>query len=155
LDPKVFLLLDLALAFSNVGTMWAHEMDIFPSWKLLDPSNFHAVQRLHWPKQYRPHLVSPRQLAALGVAGAVLCQAVSIVLTAGYWGRWQARIGRDPAGPDSRYLAQILNMHWARFLLVCRSCFCGRSRFSRADFDQVAPLTPMVIASDSEAIWGR
>jgi hypothetical protein len=50
LDPKVFLLLDLALAFSNVGTIWAHEMDIFRSWKLLDPSNFHAVQRLHWRK---------------------------------------------------------------------------------------------------------
>ena len=173
MNPKVFLLLNLALAFYNVGTIWAHEMDIFRSWKLLDPSNFHAVQRLHWRKL--PYWVlTPVGLSLLGsivliwyhpgnsplwgVAGTVLCQALSIVLTAGYWGRWQARLGRDPAGPDSRYLAKILNMHWARFLLVnanCWSCFCGRSRFSRADFDQVAALTPMVIASDSEAIWGR
>jgi hypothetical protein len=50
LNPKVFLLLNLALAFYNVGTIWAHEMDIFRSWKLLDPSNFHAVQRVHWRK---------------------------------------------------------------------------------------------------------
>jgi hypothetical protein len=94
LDPKVFLLLDLALAFSNVGTIWAHEMDIFRSWKLLDPSDFHAVQRLHWRKL--PYWVlTPVGLSLLGsivliwyhpgnsplwgVAGAVLCQAVSIV----------------------------------------------------------------------------
>jgi hypothetical protein len=43
LDPKVFLLLNLALAFYNAGTIWAHEIDIFRSWKLLDPRNFHAV----------------------------------------------------------------------------------------------------------------
>ena len=104
LDPKVFLLLDLALAFSNVGTIWAHEMDIFRSWKLLDPSNFHAVQRLHWRKL--PYWVltpvgfsllgsivliwyHPSASPLWGIAGAVLCQGLSIVLTAGYWGRWQ------------------------------------------------------------------
>jgi hypothetical protein len=53
-----------------------------------------------------------------GVAGVVLCQALSIVLTASYWGRWQARLALDPAGPDSPYLAKILNTHWVRTFLV-------------------------------------
>jgi hypothetical protein len=38
------------LAFYNVGTVWAHEVDIFRSWKLIDPKNFHEIQRVHWRK---------------------------------------------------------------------------------------------------------
>ncbi len=133
LDPKVFLLFNLALAFYNVGTIWAHEVDIFRSWKLLDPSSLHTVQRVHWRKL--PYWVlTPVGLSLLGsialiwyhprnsplscVAGAVLCQALSILLTAAYWGRWQARLARDASGPDSPYLAKILNTHWVRTLLV-------------------------------------
>ena len=133
MDRKVFLLLNLALAFYNVGTIWANEIDIFRSWKLLDPSNFHAVQRVHWRKL--PYWVlTPVGLSLLGsivlvwyhpgnsplwgVAGAVWCQALSIVLTAVYWGRWQARLAQDPSGSDSLYLTKILNTHWVRTLLV-------------------------------------
>ncbi len=133
MGPKVFLLLNLALAFYNAGTVWAHEIDIFRSWKQLDPRNFQAVQRVHWRKL--PYWVlAPVGLSLLGsivliryhpgnsprwaVAGVVLCQALSIVLTASYWGRWQARLAQDPAGPDSPYLAKILNTHWVRTFLV-------------------------------------
>ena len=45
-----FLLINLALAFYNVGTIWAHEVDIFRTWKLLDPKTFAAVQGVHWKK---------------------------------------------------------------------------------------------------------
>jgi hypothetical protein len=133
LDAKVFLLLNLAIAFYNAGTIWAHEIDIFRSWKLLDPRTFHAVQRVHWRK-LRYWVLTPVGFSLLGsivliwyrpsasplwgIAGAVLCQGLSIVLTAGYWGRWQARLAEDPAGPDSPYLAKILNTHWVRTLLV-------------------------------------
>ena len=32
IDPALLLVLNLALAFYNVGTIWAHEIDIFRSW---------------------------------------------------------------------------------------------------------------------------
>jgi hypothetical protein len=46
-DPGTFLLLNLALAFYNVGTIWAHEIDIFRSWKLVNESDFHSIQSVH------------------------------------------------------------------------------------------------------------
>jgi hypothetical protein len=40
MSSAAFLLFNVALAFYNVGTVWAHELDIFRSWKLIDPKNF-------------------------------------------------------------------------------------------------------------------
>jgi hypothetical protein len=45
-----FLLLNLVLAFYNVGTIWAMEIDIFRSWRPLDPKTFKLVQTIHWKK---------------------------------------------------------------------------------------------------------
>ena len=50
MNPATFLLLNLALAFYNVGTIWAHEVDIFRSWKLVDANSFARVQGAHWRK---------------------------------------------------------------------------------------------------------
>jgi hypothetical protein len=44
-SPASLLLLNVSLAFENVGTVWAHEVDIFRSWRLVDPAAFHRVQR--------------------------------------------------------------------------------------------------------------
>jgi hypothetical protein len=63
-------------------------------------------------------LYHPGNSPLWGVAGVVLCQAISIVLTAGYCGRWQARLVQDPASPDSPCLAKILNTHWVWTVLV-------------------------------------
>jgi hypothetical protein len=49
-NPKAFLLLNLALAFYNVGTIWAHEIDIFRSWKFVDATRFQEMHYLHWRK---------------------------------------------------------------------------------------------------------
>jgi len=35
MEPNAFLLFNVALAFYNVGTIWAHEIDIFRTWKLI------------------------------------------------------------------------------------------------------------------------
>jgi hypothetical protein len=48
MTPKVFLLLNLVLTFYNVGTIWAHEIDIFRSWKLVPQDSFVRVQTVHW-----------------------------------------------------------------------------------------------------------
>lgn len=46
----IFLLANVALAFYNVGIIWAHEVDIFRSWTLLDVTTFRAVQAAHWKR---------------------------------------------------------------------------------------------------------
>lgn len=130
---KVLLLLNLALAFYLVGGIWAHEVDIFRTWRRVGPERFHEVQSAHWRKL--PYWV----FAPLGAAFAgglaliwlrpagspawapwanLALQAASGVLTAIFWGPWQARLSRDPAGPDSAYLAAILRTHWVRTLLI-------------------------------------
>ena len=49
-DPAIFLVLNLALAFYNLGTIWAHEIDIFRSWRLVGVESFHTMQSVHWRK---------------------------------------------------------------------------------------------------------
>ncbi|MDE1874623.1 MAG: hypothetical protein KGI79_01665 [Patescibacteria group bacterium] len=128
-----FLILNLALAFYLVGAIWAHEVDIFRNWRVLDPADFHRVQSVHWRKL--PYWVfMPLGLALAGsialvwyhpagspgwaVWGNLICQVLSLVLTALFWGRWQARLSKDPAGAESIYFAKILRTHWLRTLLI-------------------------------------
>jgi hypothetical protein len=62
-----FLLINLALAFYNVGTIWAHEIDIFRTWALVDPKEFREIQRKHWQKL--PYWIFfPVVLAFVGMA---------------------------------------------------------------------------------------
>ena len=134
MDPaKAFLLFNLALAFYLVGAIWAHEVDIFRTWRLIGPEQFHAVQATHWRKL--PYWVfSPLAAAFAGGIGLIWLhpagspvwgpwanlglQAASGLLTAVFWGPWQARLNRDPAGPQSVHLARILGTHWVRTLLI-------------------------------------
>src|SRR5215469_16745159 len=102
MNPTVFLLLNLALAFYNAGTIWAHEIDIFRSWKLVPVDAFHRVQEVHWRKL--PYWVLAPVVAAFAgsisliwyrpsdspqwaVWCALGCQVMSHVLTAITWGQ--------------------------------------------------------------------
>ena len=133
MTPKHFLLLNLALAFYNVGTIWAHEIDLFRTWKLIGVAEFHAVQQTHFRKL--PYWVfAPVGLAISGgvallfyqpagspkwCAWAALgFQVLSGVLTGAMWGQWQAQLAKDPLGPASPYLGKILHTHWIRTLLI-------------------------------------
>ena len=133
MSAKGFLLINLALAFYNIGSIWAHEVDIFRSWQLLDPDTFHRVQSLHWRKL--PYWVfapagltlfgsvvliwyHPARSPSWGIWGNVACQIAAHILTAAFWGPWQASLSRDPRGPAGPYLMKILSTHWIRTLLV-------------------------------------
>jgi hypothetical protein len=133
LDPAIFLLLNLALAFYNVGTIWAHEVDIFRSWKLASAESFHTIQDVHWRKL--PYWIftpvgaalaggivllwyHPPTTAPWAIPGARVCQVLALALTALFWGRWQARLATDPRGSYSPYLDRILRTHWIRTALI-------------------------------------
>lgn len=133
MTPAGFLLLNVALAFYLVGAIWAHEIDIFRNWRVLDAANFHRLQALHWKKL--PYWVFlPLGLAMIGSIALIwyhpagsppyaiwsnlLCQIASHVLTAFTWGPWQAKLSRDEMGGESLYLARILRTHWIRTLLI-------------------------------------
>ncbi|HKE27754.1 MAG TPA: hypothetical protein VKB88_35605 [Bryobacteraceae bacterium] len=116
MNSAVFLFLNLALAFYNVGTIWAREIDIFRSWRLIPREAFHNVQAAHWRKL--PYgVLLPVGLGLAGSIGLVWyrpanspdwavwcalgCQVASLALTALRWGPWQAKLSRDPLGPAS------------------------------------------------------
>jgi hypothetical protein len=109
------------------------ELDIFRSWKLVDPKDFPIVQKVHWHKL--PFWVFiPLGLALSGsialiwyhpvgsppwaIWGNLVCQLASLLLTAIFWGPWQAKLSKDSAGPNSVYLDKILRTHWVRTALI-------------------------------------
>ena len=136
MTAKAFLLLNVALGFYNVGTIWAHEVDIFRSWRLLDSSDFHRVQLAHWRRL--PYWVfAPVGAALIGSIALVWIRpvgspswAASLVrrlarsLPHGthrrvFWGPWQAKLSGAEQGSNSPYLARILQAtHWIRTLLI-------------------------------------
>jgi hypothetical protein len=132
MTPLIFLIFNLALGFYNVGTIWAMEIDIFRSWKLVG-TDFHIVQKVHWKKL--PYWIftpvglafvgsvllfwyHPEGSPALAIWSTFIFQTLSLMLTAIFWGPWQAKLSRDPLGSRSTYLAKILKTHWIRTLLI-------------------------------------
>ncbi len=130
---NLFFLANLALSFYLVGAIWAIEVDIFRSWQLVDASAFATVQKVHWQKLaywvFAPLALAlagsiilvwyhPAGSPAWGISGNLACQVISHLLTAILWGPCQAKLSRDPAGPQSIYLAKILRTHWIRTTLI-------------------------------------
>lgn len=130
----IFLLLNLVLAFYNAGTIWAHEIDIFRSWKLVsNPEVFHNIQKVHWKKLpywvFIPVGISfigsvllfwyhPEKIPNSTIWIAFTFQFLSHFLTAICWGPWQARLSKDELGNKSPSLKSILKTHWIRTLLI-------------------------------------
>lgn len=134
IDPAKALLLGCqAFSFYLAGAIWAHEIDIFRSWRLVGAAEFQALQKAHWRKLVYWIFV-PLALALAGsvaliglhppdsprwtILGNVGLQLLSLALTAAFWGRWQARLSDDRAGPRSIYLTRILRTHWIRTAII-------------------------------------
>ena len=133
MTKEIFLLLNLVVAYYNVGTIWAHEIDIFRTWKLIDSKSFHEVQSVHWKKLpfwvFIPVALSfigsivlfwyhPDKIPEWEIRSAFAVQLLSHILTAIFWGRWQAKLSKDPLGGASPWLAKILKTHWIRTALI-------------------------------------
>ena len=120
-------------------TIWAHEVDIFRTWRLVDAQAFRAIQSTHWRKlPYWVFLpvgltlvgslalpwIHPAGVPPCALWGNAACQLLSLLLTAFMWGPWQAALSRDPLGPASPHLSRILRTHWVRTLLITAGgCF--------------------------------
>ena len=133
MSKQFFLLLNLAIAFYNVGTIFAHEVDIFRTWKLLDPKTFRNVQDVHWKKipywVFIPVAVSfigsivlfwyhPGRISNWEIGISFAIQFLSHFLTVTLWGPWQAKLSNDNSGAASPYLTKILKTHWVRTTLI-------------------------------------
>jgi hypothetical protein len=133
MSRTVLLLGNLALGFYLVGAIWAHEVDIFRTWKLVGSGEFREVQLTHWRKL--PYWIfAPLVLALAGsialiwihpagspgwaIWGNLSFQLASHLFTALFWGRWQGMLSQDPRGSASPYLGKILATHWIRTLLI-------------------------------------
>lgn len=130
---NILLLSNLALAFYLVGAIWAMEVDIFRTWRLVDTKDFNTVQSVHWHKL--PYWIfTPLALALAGsvaliwyhptvapawaIWGNIVAQLASHILTGIFWGPWQAKLSKDERGPASPHLTKILATHWIRTLLI-------------------------------------
>jgi hypothetical protein len=133
MTTQIFLLFNLALAFYNVGTIWAIEVDIFRSWKPLDPETFKIVQSIHWRKLpywiFIPVAISftgsiilfwyhPAKISVWEIGIAFMFQFISHLLTSFLWGPWQSKLSKDEAGGASLFLVKILKTHWVRTALI-------------------------------------
>jgi hypothetical protein len=74
MNGNVLLLLNLALSFYLVGTIWAHEIDILRSWKLINAKDFLTVQSTHWHKLpywiFAPSRSGTHRINHLGLASS-------------------------------------------------------------------------------------
>jgi hypothetical protein len=128
----VFLLANVALTFYLSGYIWAHEVEIFHSWNMLDEGSFAPAQETHWRMAFwlfaalglafagsiALRWYHPAGPPAWALRGNVGLQLLSHLLTALTWGRWQANLSEDPLWPGGPYLAKILWSRWVRTLIV-------------------------------------
>jgi hypothetical protein len=128
----LFLLGNLVLASVIAGFVWAHQIEIFRAWRLLDRASFRAVHDAHWrtlPVWVVPIVLStagsvalifyhPAGSPAWAIRSGVACQALTQILTLLFWGRWQASLRTQADGPRSAVLTWLVRTHWVRAVLV-------------------------------------
>lgn len=129
----IFLEVLLAVAFYNIAVICLMQVEIFPSWQLLDFKTFQKVRGAHW--NTLPWLVfisvgislagaialmwyhpkgTPKWMLWAGLALQILAHG----LTAAFWGRWQGIIHWENLGPNDPLVTHMIETHWIRTSLV-------------------------------------
>jgi hypothetical protein len=128
------LLVNFAVAFYNVGTVWLVQLSCYPLWALVGPADFQAYHEAWWHSiwgvilgpggvgflgalamlRWLPPCV-PVRAAWLGVA----LQVAVYLLTAVWWAPLMARLARvvDPSGTQTPEFLLLLSTHWLRVAL--------------------------------------
>jgi hypothetical protein len=132
---SILLLLNFAIAFYNVGTIWLVQVTCYPLWTVVGRGEFTAYHEAWWHSIWGV-ILGPASLGLLGSLamlrwqpprvplravwlGVALTVAV-LLLTAVWWGPLMARLTEavDPYGSWTPEFRLLLSTHWLRVALV-------------------------------------
>jgi hypothetical protein len=128
------LLLNFAIAFYNVGTVWLVQVSCYPLWAVVGRGEFEAYHEAWWHSiwgvilgpglfgflgawamlRWRPARV-PERAVWLGIA----LQVAVYLLTAVWWAPLMARLVEvvGPSGAPTPLFRLLLSTHWGRVAL--------------------------------------
>jgi hypothetical protein len=127
------LLVNLALAFYSVGTVWLVQLSSYPLWRHVGLKEFHNYHLAWWHSIWLPVLF-PAFLAFAGAVAAlwlrpphvpawavwlgVLLQGAWVMGTAIWWGPRMAQIGRTLGEFPADLFQGLLRTHWLRVAFI-------------------------------------
>lgn len=128
------LMITFAASFYSVGTIWMTQFG-WRLWPYVAPDDFGAYHAAWWA-MIKPVIFPVAAIAFFGSIALVWCRPAGVhvflvwlnlgiqvlvyVLTAAFWGRWQAHthFARLPGGTlDPMYL-RSMKTHWVRAVLI-------------------------------------
>ncbi len=129
------LLVNFAIAFYNVGTVWLVQVTCYPLWVVVGRGEFEAYHQAWWHSIWGvilgPGLFGllgawamlwwpPRRVSARAVWLGIALQVAVYLLTAIWWGPLMARLGEvvDPSGTPTPLFRLLLWTHWLRVALI-------------------------------------
>lgn len=134
------MVLNVGVSWYNVAVIWLMQTLIYPLWAYLPTADFGAIQGRHFwwlfalvfPQavlatvlSWRLVRVRPSHISLWMLRLGIAIQLALWLLTAAFWGRWQAQIALPGAettsllGPADYGLYELLvNTHWLRVGLI-------------------------------------
>ncbi len=129
------LLVNFAIAFYNVGTVWLVQLSCYPLWAVVGRREFDAYHEAWWHSIWGVILgpaffgfigawamlwwLPPRVSARAAWLGVAL-QVVVYLLTAVWWGPLMARLVEvvDHSGTPTPLFRLLMSTHWLRVALI-------------------------------------
>jgi hypothetical protein len=129
------LLINFAIAFYNVGTVWLVHVTCYPLWAVVGRGEFEAYHEAWWHSIWGvilgPALFGllgawamlwwpPARVPARGVWLGIVLEVAVYLLTAVWWGPLMARLVEavDPSGTPTPLYRLLLSTHWLRVALI-------------------------------------